>query len=100
MAGCECAWTETYAKFLGLSEDVDRVLSRWQPPDKVRPGWRHVVTLLVDASVSCAAAPHRRAGWARWRVGRALLGYDKKYTIERWRSLTSTKRVAKRKKSW
>lgn len=41
------AWTEKYAKSVGMHDDVDRVLTRWEPPEEIRPGWRHAVTLLV-----------------------------------------------------
>jgi hypothetical protein len=41
------AWTEEYAKSVGMPDDVDRVLTRWDPTEEVRPGWRHAVTLLV-----------------------------------------------------
>ncbi len=41
------AWTEKYAKSVGMPDDVDRVLTWRDPPEEVRPGWRHAVMLLV-----------------------------------------------------
>lgn len=52
------AWTEKYAKSVGLPEDVDRVLSRWDPPQEIRPGWRHAVTLLVTPESVAQQSPH------------------------------------------
>ena len=55
------AWTEKFAKSRGWSDDVDRVLTRWEPPDEVRPGWRHAVTMLVTPE-SVAYPPPRDSG--------------------------------------
>ena len=55
------AWTEKYAKSVGMPDDVDRVLTRWDPPDEMRPGWRNAVTLLV-APESAAQQPPRDSG--------------------------------------
>lgn len=56
------AWTEQYAEQIGLSDGADRVLSRWDPPTDIRPGWQHAVTVLVTReSMSQFATPERRA---------------------------------------
>ncbi|WP_433296127.1 hypothetical protein ACQPZQ_15240 [Pseudonocardia sp. CA-142604] len=55
------AWTEQYAKSRGWSDTVDRVLARWEPPEEVRPGWRHAVTVLVTPE-SPARPPPRDTG--------------------------------------
>lgn len=39
-----------------MPKSEDRVLGRWEPPDEVRPGWRHAVTVLVTPD---SLAPHR-----------------------------------------
>ena len=43
------AWTDKEHKLRGLSEDFDRVLTRWSPPKEIQPGWRHAVTVLFTA---------------------------------------------------
>lgn len=55
------AWTEKYAKSVGMPHDVDRVLTRWDPPEEVRPGWRQAVTLLVTPE-SVAQQPPQDSG--------------------------------------
>jgi len=39
------------------------------PPEEIRPGWRHAVTLLMTPE-SVVSSPFRTAGWARWRSSR------------------------------
>lgn len=57
------AWDDRYADSLGLSEGDDRVLARWEPPEDIRPGWRHAVTVLVTReSMAQHDAPERRPG--------------------------------------
>ena len=41
------AWTDQYAKRVGLPDGSDRVLARWDPPTDIQPGWQHAVTILV-----------------------------------------------------
>ena len=55
------AWTKEYAKSVGMPDDMDRVLTRWHPPEEVRPGWRHAVTLLMTPE-SVAQQPHQDSG--------------------------------------
>ena len=55
------AWTEKYAKSVGMQDNVDRVLTRWNPPQEIRPGWRHAVTLLVTPE-SVVQQPPRDGG--------------------------------------
>lgn len=56
------AWTEEYAESIGMPEDEDRVLGRWDPPDEVRPGWRHAVTVLVMPDSLAPHRPEKRLG--------------------------------------
>jgi hypothetical protein len=44
-----------------LSDDVDRLLTRWEPPDEARPGWRNAATILLT-SESVAQQPPRESG--------------------------------------
>ncbi len=54
------AWTDEYAKSVGLPDDVNRVLTRWEPPGELRPGWRHAVTVLVTPESLVQQSPERR----------------------------------------
>lgn len=59
------AWTEEYAKQIGLPDDLDRVLARWDPPTDIQPGWQHAVTVLVTReSMTQFSTAERRAGKA------------------------------------
>lgn len=56
------AWTKDYAKEMGLPAGADRVLKRWDPPDDIRPGWQHAVTVLMTReNMTQFATPERRA---------------------------------------
>jgi hypothetical protein len=57
------AWTDEYARSVGLPAGTDRVLSRWEPPADLRPGWRHAVTVLVTReSMAQHTTPGRKPG--------------------------------------
>lgn len=53
------AWTDEYAKSVGLPDD-NRVLTRWEPPGELRPGWRHAVTVLMTPESLMQQSPERR----------------------------------------
>ncbi len=54
------AWTEEYANAAGIPESKDRVLAQWEPPDELRPGWRHAVTVLVMPDSLALQRPEKR----------------------------------------
>ncbi|MBV9652225.1 MAG: hypothetical protein JO296_19090 [Pseudonocardiales bacterium] len=54
------AWTEKYAKSVGMPDNVNRVLTRWNPPQESRAGWRHAVTLLVTPESVVQQPPQDR----------------------------------------
>lgn len=57
------AWTEEFVKARGWPEGTNRVLGRWDPPDELRPGWRHAVTVLIPAdSVVSDPMPEKKLG--------------------------------------
>jgi hypothetical protein len=54
------AWTKKYAKSVGMPDDMDRMLTRWDPPEEIRPGWQHAVTLLVTPESMAQQPPQDR----------------------------------------
>ena len=54
------AWSEEYANSVGIPEGEDRVLGRWEPPGKLRPGWQHAVTILVVRESLGLQRPEKR----------------------------------------
>lgn len=56
------AWTHEHAKSVGMPDDADRVLTRWEPPAEIRPGWRHAVIVLVTPESLVQQPPERRPG--------------------------------------
>ncbi|MGH4018641.1 MAG: hypothetical protein ACRDT0_05240 [Pseudonocardiaceae bacterium] len=41
------AWTAQYAASIGMPEGENRVLTRWEPPTELAPGWQHAVSVYV-----------------------------------------------------
>jgi hypothetical protein len=57
------AWDGKYAASVGLPDEVDRVLARWDPPADIVPGWKHAVTVLVTReSMAQHQTAERRPG--------------------------------------
>ena len=57
------AWTEQHAAMMGLPASANRVLTRWEPPADIGPGWKHVVTVLVTReSMTQHVTAERRPG--------------------------------------
>jgi hypothetical protein len=56
------AWTEDGAQGIGLPEGQDRVITRWSPPQELKPGWRHAVTVLVTPDSLALPRPEKRLG--------------------------------------
>jgi hypothetical protein len=54
------AWTEEYADLVGMPEGEDRLLGRWEPPDEIRPGWLHALTVLVMPDSLALQRPEKR----------------------------------------
>ncbi len=56
------AWDGKSDEARALPDGVDRVLTRWEPQAEIRPGWRHVVTVLVPDYSVMRQRPERRLG--------------------------------------
>ncbi|GAA1269956.1 hypothetical protein GCM10009609_36270 [Pseudonocardia aurantiaca] len=56
------AWTSEGAAAVGLSAGADRVLTRWERPDDVRPGWCHAVTVIIGCDSLGILRPEKRLG--------------------------------------